>query len=146
MKIALPTNDGATISEHFGRSASFLIFEIENGQIKSRELKANGMEHSHAQGACDHHSAESKPHSHTGILATLDGCEVVICAGMGQRAAEALRGCVTEIVVTTVGPAEEAVSTYLAGKRPPKRRASAVVAIELRLRNMTFFHWKTGIQ
>ena len=69
MKIALPTNDGVTISEHFGRSASFLIFEIENGQIKSRELKTNGMEHSHAQGACDHHSAESKPHSHLPLAA-----------------------------------------------------------------------------
>jgi len=116
MKIAVPTNDGATISEHFGRSANFLIFEIENGQIKSRELKTNGMEHSHAQGACDHHSAESKPHSHAGILATLDGCEVVICAGMGQRAAEALKDCGTRIVVTSVASAEAAVSAILAGK------------------------------
>lgn len=116
MKIAVPTNDGASISEHFGRSAGFLIFEIENGQIKSRELKANGMEHSHAQGACDHHSAESKPHSHAGILATLDGCEVVICAGMGQRAAEALKGCGMRIVVTSVASAEAAVSAHLAGK------------------------------
>jgi len=116
MKIAVPTSDGATISEHFGRSANFLIFEIENGQIKSRELKTNGMEHSHAQGACDHQSAESKPHSHAGILATLDGCEVVICAGMGQRAAEALKDCGTRIVVTSVASAEAAVSAILAGK------------------------------
>ena len=50
MRIAVPTNDGASISEHFGRSASFLIFEIENGQIKSRELRTNGAKHSHAQG------------------------------------------------------------------------------------------------
>ena len=116
MKIAVPTNDGATISEHFGRSADFLIFEIENGQIKSRELKKNGMEHSHAPGACDHHAAESKAHSHAGILAALDGCQVVICAGMGQRAAEALKGCGTRIVVTSVASAEAAVSAHLAGK------------------------------
>lgn len=120
MRIAVPTNDGATISEHFGRSASFLIFEIENGQIKSRELRTNGMEHSHAQGECDHHSADNKSHSHAGILSALDGCEIVICAGMGQRAADALKGCGTRIVVTSLASAEAAVSAQLAGKLTPK--------------------------
>ncbi|MGA3166905.1 MAG: NifB/NifX family molybdenum-iron cluster-binding protein [Terriglobia bacterium] len=116
MRIAVPTNDGASISEHFGRSAAFLIFEIENGQIKSHELKSNGAKHSHAQGACDHHSAESKPHNHAGILAALEGCEVVICAGMGQRAAEALRASGTQIVVTEPASAEETVAAYLDGR------------------------------
>jgi len=122
MRIAVPTNDGASISEHFGRSAAFLIFEIENGQIKSHELKSNGAKHSHAQGACDHHSAESKPHNHAGILAALEGCEVVICAGMGQRAAEALRNCSTQILVAPPASAEETVGTYLAGKLTPQTK------------------------
>jgi predicted Fe-Mo cluster-binding NifX family protein/acyl-coenzyme A thioesterase PaaI-like protein len=117
MRIAVPTNDGKSISEHFGRSAAFLIFETENGKIKSREMKTNGARHSHAQGNCDHRSAASESHSHAGILAALDGCEVVICAGMGSRAAEALKaGSVTQIVVTTPGSAEETVIAYLAGK------------------------------
>ena len=121
MRIAIPTNDGTSISEHFGRSAAFLIFEAENGQIKSREMKTNGAQHSHAQGNCTGGSAGSAQHSHQGILSALDGCEIVICAGMGQRAAEALKaGGVTQIVVTAVGPAEEAVSTYLAGKLIPQ--------------------------
>ena len=120
MKIAVPTNDGASISEHFGRSAAFLIFETENGQIKSRELKTNGQKHAHAQGACDHHSGENQPHSHAGILATLEGCEVVICAGMGQRAADALKDWGMQVVVTSVGSAEAAVSAHLAGKLTPK--------------------------
>ena len=133
MRIAVPTNDGASISEHFGRSAAFLIFEIENGQIKSRELKTNGAKHSHAQGACDHHSAESKPHSHAGILAALDGCEVVICAGMGQRAAEALKGCGTQIVVTAPASAEETVTAYLAGRLATRKKAFAGAITELDL-------------
>lgn len=116
MKIGVPTNDGKSISEHFGRSAAFLIFETENGQIKSRELKSDDAKHSHAQGACDHHSADNKPHSHAGILAALEGCEVVICAGMGQRAAEALRASGTQIVVTVLASAEETVAAYLDGR------------------------------
>ena len=39
MRIAVPTNDGISISEHFGRSAAFLIFETENGKIKTHRLK-----------------------------------------------------------------------------------------------------------
>jgi predicted Fe-Mo cluster-binding NifX family protein len=120
MKIAIPTNDGASVSEHFGRSASFLIFEIENGQIKSRELRTNGAKHSRAQGECDHHSADNESHSHAGILAALDGCEVVICAGMGQRAAESLKGCGTQIFVVPPASAEEKVVAYLAGKLTPQ--------------------------
>jgi nitrogen fixation protein NifB len=119
MRIAVPTNDGTLISEHFGRSAAFVIFETEDGQIKSRAMKANGAHH--AQGVCGHHSTENKPHTHTGIVAALKGCEVVICAGMGSRAAEALKANgVSLIVTTTPGPAEEVVSAFLAGKLTPK--------------------------
>ena len=59
MRIVVPTNDGTSISEHFGRSAAFLIFEAENGQIKSREMKTNGAQHSHTQGNCTAGSAGS---------------------------------------------------------------------------------------
>ena len=120
MKIAVPTNDGASISEHFGRSAAFLIFETENGQIKSRDLRKNGQEHSH-EGACDQHSADHQPHSHSGILAALDGCEMVICAGMGQGAANALRDWGMQVIVTSAGSAEAAVSAHLAGKLTPQK-------------------------
>jgi predicted Fe-Mo cluster-binding NifX family protein len=116
MKIAVPTNDGTSISEHFGRSAGFIIFDTENGQIKSQEVKSNTAQHSHEQGACGHESADHKPHSHAGILAVLDGCQVVICAGMGQRAAEALKASGAEIVITAPAPAQETVTAYLAGK------------------------------
>ena len=121
MKIAIPTNDGTSISEHFGRSAAFLIFEAENGQIKNHEMKTNGQQHTHAQGSCGHDSAGHAQHSHQGILSALDGCEIVICAGMGQRAAEALKANgINQIVFTTPGSAEDAVSTFLAGKLIPK--------------------------
>jgi len=114
MKIAVPTNDGTSISEHFGRSAAFIVFDIDNGTIRSRESRTNGMKHTHEQGICDRHTAESQPHSHAGILASLEGCDVVICAGMGQRAATALRGSGIQIVFAPPEPAEATVARYLA--------------------------------
>lgn len=121
MRIAVPTNDGTSISEHFGRSAEFLIFETENGQIKSRKSKSNAGKHSHSQGECKHHSSDASSDNHTGILATLADCELVICAGIGRGAAEALQGRGTQIVVTPSAPAEATVAAYLAGTLPPAK-------------------------
>lgn len=116
MRIGIPTNDGLAISAHFGRSASFLIYEIENGQIKAVETRANGAQHSHAEGACGSASTESGSHSHEGILTALRGCDTVICTGMGARAAEALKGSgVSVIAIAAPRRAEDAVLAYLKG-------------------------------
>jgi len=120
MTIAVPTNDGTSISEHFGRSAAFLIFNTENGQIKSRRMKTNIGKHSHPRGECKQTSTEVHSHDHQGILTTLEGCEVVICAGMGHRAAEALQGRGVQIVFAAPGPADETVAAYLDGKLSAK--------------------------
>jgi len=120
MRIAVPTNDGTSISEHFGRSAAFLIFETENGQIKSCSSKNNAGKHSHARGEHNDASAANHSHDHAGILATLEGCETVICAGMGHRAAEALRSRGMQIVFAVPGPADETVAAFLNGKLSAK--------------------------
>ena len=117
MKIAVPTNDGVSIAEHFGRSAGFLLFQTENDRITSREMKENTAQHTHAQSSCGNHAEPAGAHDHTAILATLAGCDVVICAGMGWRAAEALKQAgVREVIVTRPGPVEERVEAYLKGE------------------------------
>jgi predicted Fe-Mo cluster-binding NifX family protein len=37
MKIAVATEDGTSISAHFGRSAGFIIFDIDNGVANKLE-------------------------------------------------------------------------------------------------------------
>ena len=120
MRIAVPTNDGISISAHFGRSAAFLIFETENDQIKSRSSKSNAGKHSHARGEHNDASAANHSHDHAGILTTLEGCETVICVGMGHGAAEALKGRGMQIVFAAPGPADETVAAYLDGKLSAK--------------------------
>ena len=117
MKIAVPTNDGSSISEHFGRSAAFLLFDTGNSQITASEMRANQGQHHHSEAGCTgDHAGPAEPHSHQAIVNSIAGCEVVICAGMGRRASEALKQAgVREVVVTAPGPAKEAVLTYLRG-------------------------------
>ncbi len=40
MKIAAITDDGTTISLHFGRAPYYLVLTVEDGQITSRELRS----------------------------------------------------------------------------------------------------------
>ncbi len=117
MRIAVPTNDGTTIADHFGRSAAFLVFEIEDGQIRGRELRANTAQHTHEAGSCGHAAGEEGKHNHAGILAALEGCQTVLCGGMGWRAAEALKAAgVTPVTTVAAGPVDDAVAAYLKGE------------------------------
>ena len=41
MIIGIPTDDGVTVSEHFGRSKNFIIVDIENGKQLFRKMEDN---------------------------------------------------------------------------------------------------------
>jgi len=117
MRLAIPTNDDKTIFKHFGRCAAFLVLEIENGQIKSRERRTNTARHGHGAGMGAHRHEDDGSQSHAGILRTLAGCETVICSGMGHGAAEALRSAgVTTVVAGGLSTIEDAVAAYLKGE------------------------------
>ncbi len=42
MKVAIPTNDGLTISPEFSQAQGFLVLTMELGRITSEELRWNG--------------------------------------------------------------------------------------------------------
>lgn len=109
MRIAVPTNDGETLSAHFGKSAGFLVFEIADGRILSREFRANE--------ACGLHAGG---HDHGAMASVLDGCDVVLCGGMGRGAADALKAAGLVVAPVAVsGAASEIVAAYLAGSIKP---------------------------
>jgi predicted Fe-Mo cluster-binding NifX family protein len=115
MKIAVPTNDGVSISRHFGRSAAFLVFDVQEKLIKSRESRSNAGCHSHT---ADHSHGEAcghGEHSHGGILAALADCEMVICSGIGDGARQALDARGVRTILVEGGPAEDTVAAWLAG-------------------------------
>ncbi|MEA3312101.1 MAG: NifB/NifX family molybdenum-iron cluster-binding protein [candidate division WOR-3 bacterium] len=106
MKIAVPTDDGKTISQHFGRAQSFVIFEVESGEIASKQLIESNTPHSGS------HSGQG----HGGwFMPALQGCEVIIAAGMGNRAVVYFEAAGIKPVFTDVTDAEEAVKAYSQG-------------------------------
>ena len=99
MRIAVPVS-GGRLNPHFGHSESFLLIDVENGQIKGKEPKTPPL---HEPGVLPNWMAEQ-------------GVNVVIAGGMGRRAL----GLFEEkgIRVVTGAPEmdpEEAVNQYLSG-------------------------------
>jgi predicted Fe-Mo cluster-binding NifX family protein len=113
MRIAVPSNDGVTISQHFGRSKQFLIFDVHEGHAAMESVREN-------QGCHGHDGAghtEGQPHSHEGILGALRGCDAVVCAGIGIGAVMALKTAGLQVVsIAAEGKAVEALQLWLQGR------------------------------
>jgi predicted Fe-Mo cluster-binding NifX family protein len=119
MKIAIPSDEGTYISQHFGRTLGFTVFEVANGQIINQEYRLNDFT-GHASGQHhegQHHGAEHDDHaqhSHSRILNALNDCEIVIAGGMGRRLADDLTGAGKKIFITTITETRKAIELFLA--------------------------------
>ena len=99
MKIAV-TYDNGTIFQHFGKTETFKVYEVENDQIVSSEI------------------IESNGNGHGALAGLLAGqnVEVLICGGIGGGAQAALADAGIELYSGVQGDADEAVDCYLKGE------------------------------
>ena len=122
MKIAVITDDGKTISQHFGRAPYYLVLTVEEGSIVNREMRdkvghaqfnAEGHEHNESGGRHGYGSvAEDR---HTRMAGSIADCQVLLCRGMGMGAYESMQSRGIRPVVTDIASIEEAVMVYLEG-------------------------------
>jgi predicted Fe-Mo cluster-binding NifX family protein len=127
MQIAVPTNDGVSISAHFGKSSGFLVFEVKDGRVTALGMRPNGGCHPHQEHehACQGHEQGAHSDHHAGIVSTLAGCDLVLCGGIGARAVEALTsGGIRPVFVNETGSAAEIVQAYVVGTLQPQTSGS----------------------
>jgi predicted Fe-Mo cluster-binding NifX family protein len=104
IRIAIATADGASLSDHLAHSAAFVVLEVEDGRIVSRAVRAREAE------GCGNHKS---------FVEMLEGCNAVICGGIGEGAFNALRANGIESVVAAGQHSiDEAARQYLAGTLP----------------------------
>jgi predicted Fe-Mo cluster-binding NifX family protein len=119
MKVAFVTEDGKNVSKHFGRASYYLIVEIENGKVSSRNLVAKG--------GCDHNHEpsnkenEQKLHmgqetKHKTMIRQADGCNTVVSGGMGMGAYQSLLINGVNIFITKIDSIDEALALLIDGK------------------------------
>ena len=116
MRVAVASQDGESISAHFGRCAFFIIFDAEDGTVQRKELRQN-THTSHATGNCHLPGHGDQPHSHAAIIQALHDCQAALCYGMGWKAAdELMRNGIKPVIVDRKRTPEEAVALYTEGK------------------------------
>lgn len=126
MKIAAVSQDGVTISQHFGRAPFYVVVTIEDGQIVAREQRDKM---GHAQFAAqphaeETHGADPRGHGfdagaqsrHTRMAAAIADCDVLLARGMGAGAYQSMEQAGIRPVVTDIANIDAAVQAYLAGQ------------------------------
>jgi predicted Fe-Mo cluster-binding NifX family protein len=125
MKIAAISDDGATISQHFGRAPLYVVVTVEDGKIVSKETRDKAGHHSFAGGQHpetapgERHGYDSGAQSrHATMAQTIEDCQALLAGGMGWGAYDSLKSRGIETVVTDVENIEQAVNLYVQGKLP----------------------------
>jgi predicted Fe-Mo cluster-binding NifX family protein len=111
MKIGIASDDEKTIASHFGRARGFLVVEVDDKKIKSREYRLNTFT-GHARGP---EGADHAADRHGPILSALRDCAAVISRGMGQRIYQDLHQAGIEAVITDETDPEWALQLYIIG-------------------------------
>jgi predicted Fe-Mo cluster-binding NifX family protein len=123
MKIAAITDDGKTISQHFGRAPYYLVATVEAGQIVDRQLREK-LGHSHfvnqphePEQPGQMHGMDAASHDkHLQMAEAIGDCEALLCGGMGMGAYQSMQARGIKPVVTEMRDIDQAVIAYVEGK------------------------------
>lgn len=115
LKIAVPSEDGVTVSHHFGMAPLYRVFQIENGKIVGEEGREKPHHtqhpvHDHAEGHGEHAGQ-----THTDMFAPIRDCQVLICGGMGSPAYTKAVETGLEVVLAA-GDIRPTVEAFLKGE------------------------------
>jgi len=124
MKIAAVSEDGVTISQHFGRAPFYVVVTVEDGKIVSSEKRdkmghnqfgGEAHEEAHGQDPRGHGFDPAAQDRHARMVTAIADCDVLLARGMGAGAYESMKQANIRPVVTDVTNIDEAVQAYLAG-------------------------------
>jgi predicted Fe-Mo cluster-binding NifX family protein len=127
LKIATVSDNGVTISQHFGRAPLYVVVTVENGKIIAKETRERGgntcacghgsapVQAEDCHDGHKHDSAQSQS-KHTSMADAIADCNVIIARGMGYGAYASLKSRNLEPIITDVAEIDQAVKMYLDGK------------------------------
>jgi predicted Fe-Mo cluster-binding NifX family protein len=128
MKIAAVSDDGKTISQHFGRATQYIVVTTEGNKVISKEIRqkaghaqfaSQGHHEEHGCGCHEVHGhQEGSQERHGAMAQSILDAKVLLAGGMGWGAYESLKSYNIEPVITDVKDIEQAVKLYLDAKLP----------------------------
>lgn len=121
--IAFVTDDGSTISQHFGRARYYEVVTIQNGVITKRERREKAGHHtfaghdhdSHAQQGDQHGFDAASQNRHAQMADTIKDCQMVLTRGMGSGAYQSMLDYHIQPLVTDIPAIDEAIQAIING-------------------------------
>ena len=121
INIAAVTDDGTTISQHFGRAKFYEVLFVENGKVVKRERREKLGHNNFAQEEHHHHSGEQHgqdQHSHNkhvSMAEAIKECQILLARGMGNGAYQSMIQLKIKPVVTDIKNIDDAVQAVING-------------------------------
>jgi predicted Fe-Mo cluster-binding NifX family protein len=117
--IAIVTDDGTTVSSHFGRAQFYEVITFTDGKAVKQERREKAAHHSFASQAGPdddgHHHGESHQRRHQTMVSPVMDCMAVIARGMGQGAVDHLRQSNLLPILTGLHTIDEVINAVAAG-------------------------------
>jgi predicted Fe-Mo cluster-binding NifX family protein len=125
LKIAVISDDGVHISQHFGRAETYVVLTIEDGQIVAEETRPKlghsafmSQPHADLDAQGRHGYGAGAQSRHQQMAETIGDCQFLIAGGMGWGAQESLQQLGIEVVITDVEDARDAALRHARGDLP----------------------------
>lgn len=122
LRIAAVSDDGATISQHFGRARFYIVVTVKDGKIVGREKREKighadflGEPHDDA-GLRGHGFGPAAQSRHARMISKIADCQALLARGMGAGAYQAIKEAGIRPIVTDIADIEEAVRAYVEGR------------------------------
>ena len=123
MKIAIVSDDGQTISKHFGRAGEYVVFSVEQEKIVDRKsLPKEDFCHSSHRRHGRHQNRQNPggkgfgnraSSTHYQMFEAIKDCDVVLSRGMGRGAYLDLQSLGIRPIVTDIANIDMAVQAVL---------------------------------
>lgn len=122
MKIAVVTDDGKNVSQHFGRAQYYLVLSIEDNKVLDKELREKlghrhfvNQPHSEQPGA-PHGTDPASHRRHSSMAEAISDCDAIICGGMGMGAFQSMQSLSIEPIVTDLVEIDAVIGDFISGK------------------------------
>ena len=119
--IAVVTDDGDTISQHFGRARFYEVLSVENDKIVKRERREKLGHHNfaheehHHQPGEQHGFDESSHNKHISMAEAIKDSKILLTRGMGAGAYQSMLQLNIKPIVTDIQNIDEAVQAVING-------------------------------
>ncbi len=121
VKVAFVTDDGSTISPHFGRALYYEVLTIADGLVSNRERREKAGHHTfagqeeHREHGPGHGLDEHSRAKHHSMTENVKDCQILVARGMGFGAYQHITDVNIRPIITNTRMIDEAVQEIING-------------------------------